>query len=199
MPNRPIPRFRFVVPMIAFLGFVAAAPAQQPVATSTPADDVHPVRAHYVVTVADDFVVEVYHNGIKVADERRHLLEERFGATVERIDVEVRKGDWLVFHVVNNRLRWGGVSYFGAAGCFARDEFGFVSDPSSGAWSACDSPRDVDRFISRRDYLRHQAAEAIANPWADGTPLMHAHAGPAWDGAPVWGTARSTWLKVVVE
>nr|MBA3312116.1 hypothetical protein [Planctomycetaceae bacterium] len=148
---------------------------------------------------ADDFVVDVYHNGVKVPDEKRHLLEERFGATAERVDVEVRRGDWLVFHVVNNRLRWGGAKYFAVAGSFGRDEFGFASDLSSGAWSACDSPREADRFIGKRDYLRHRAASAIAIPWADGTPMMHAHAGPSWNGSPIWGAAPSTWIKVAVD
>jgi hypothetical protein len=36
--------------------------------------------AQYLYTVADDFIVEVYHNGERVP------------------------GDWLVFNVVNNRL-----------------------------------------------------------------------------------------------
>ena len=173
--------------------------ADLPSTNSSRSDGDMPVRARYLVTVADDFVVDVYHNGVKVPDAKRQLLEERFGATAERVEVEVRKGDWLVFHVVNNRLRWGGASYFGLAGCFGPDEFGFVSDPGSGAWIACDTPRDADRFIARRDHLRHQAAAAIPNPWADGTPMMQAHAGAAWNGSPVWGSARSTWLKVVVD
>ena len=80
---------------------------------------------------------------------KRRLLEERYGATVERIDVEVHKGDWLVFNVVNNRMRWGGAYYFGVAGCFARDEFEFVSRSDAGSWSVCDTPRDVDNFISK--------------------------------------------------
>lgn len=57
--------------------------------------------AQYVYTVADDFIVEVYYNGERVPDERRHLQFERFGATGERIDTPVHKGDWLVFNVVN--------------------------------------------------------------------------------------------------
>src|SRR6476646_5439873 len=71
-----------------------------------------PLRARYLITVADDFLVDVYRNGRAVPDAKRTLLDERFGATVERLDVEVRKGDWLVFNVVNNRMRWGGASYF---------------------------------------------------------------------------------------
>ena len=43
-------------------------------------------------TVADDFVVDVYHNGVKVPDAKRTLLHEVFGATAERIDIEVRRG-----------------------------------------------------------------------------------------------------------
>ena len=63
------------------------------------------VRAHQVITVTDDFVVDVYHNGVRVPDPKRKLLLDRFGATVESSRLEVLRGDWLVFHVVNNRLR----------------------------------------------------------------------------------------------
>lgn len=184
---------------VSALGAVTPAVGRDPVvATGVEHRKEDPVRANYLVTVADDFVVDIYHNGIKVPDDKRQLLEERFGATAERINVEVRRGDWLVFHVVNNRLRWGGVKYFAAAGCFGRDEFGFVSG-LSGDWSACDLPQAADRFIQKPRYLRHQAVTAIGNPWADGTPMMHAHAGPAWDGVPIWGGDSSTWLKVIVE
>src|SRR3954464_3923074 len=65
------------------------------------------VRCKYLITVADDFVVEVYHNGKPVPDTERELLVERFGATAEKVQVAIRTGDWLVFHVVQNRLRWG--------------------------------------------------------------------------------------------
>jgi hypothetical protein len=157
------------------------------------------VRGRYLITVADDFIVDVYHNGVKVPDTQRELLEERFGATVERINVEVHKGDWLVFHVVNNRLRWGGTSYFGAASCFGNDEFGFVSGVESGCWSACDSPRDAQKFIARKNFLRDQKASLIENPWGDGTPLMQAYAGHAWNGQPIWGHSPSTWIKVVAK
>ncbi|MBV8398694.1 MAG: hypothetical protein JOZ17_08130, partial [Acetobacteraceae bacterium] len=42
------------------------------------------------------------------------------------------KGDLDSVEFNNNRLRWGGASYFAVAGCFARDEFGFVSRPGAG-------------------------------------------------------------------
>src|SRR5437762_10648520 len=87
-------------------------------------DSPQDLRAKYLITVTDDFIVNVYHNGKCVPLTRRTLLAEHFGATVERIDEGVKKGDWLVFNVVNNRLRWGGACYFGVAGCFDRDEFG---------------------------------------------------------------------------
>src|SRR5438045_3717891 len=84
------------------------------------------VRANQVVTVADDFIVDVYLNGDRVADERCELREEIYGATVERINVQVHAGDWLVFHVVNDRLRWGGCEYFAVAGILSANEYGFV-------------------------------------------------------------------------
>src|SRR5687768_17044710 len=70
------------------------------------------VQARHLITVANDYIVEVCRNGKRIPDAKRELLEERFGATAERITVDVRKGDWLVFHVVHNRIRWGGSKYF---------------------------------------------------------------------------------------
>src|SRR4051794_10636228 len=74
------------------------------------------VIADRLFTVVDDFIVDVYHNGVKVPDARRTLLVELFGATAERLDVDVKQGDWPVFNVVNNRMRWGGCSYFAVTG-----------------------------------------------------------------------------------
>ena len=76
------------------------------------------VVARHLVTVTDDFVVEAYKNGKRIEDAKRVLLNEIFGATVERMDVEVRPGDWLVFHVVNNHLRWGGREVLRGGGNF---------------------------------------------------------------------------------
>jgi hypothetical protein len=158
-----------------------------------------PLRAKYLITTADDFVVDMYLNGKPIPDAKRTLLEERYGATVERVDVEVHRGDWLVFNVVNNRLRWGGTRYFGLAGCFAQNEFGFVSDRASRQWSACDSPRDADRFITRKSFCDRRPVRIVENPWSDGDGLMRQYAGSNWSGSPVWGRDRNTWIKVVVE
>ncbi len=157
------------------------------------------LRASYLITAADDFVVDMFVNGKPIPDSSRTMLEERFGATVERVDVEVRRGDWLVFNVVNNRLRWGGTRYFGVAGCFAPSEFGFVSDRASRQWSACDNPRDAVRFITQRAFHSRAAVQLIDNPWPAGDALMQQYAGANWSGTPVWGKARSTWIKVLVD
>jgi hypothetical protein len=164
-------------------------------APARPAD----LRAKYVITVADDFIADVYRNGRPVPDAKRQLLEERFGATVERLDTEVRKGDWLVFNVVNNRMRWGGAYYFAVAGCVADNELGFVSRVDDGNWSACDTPADVDRFITRKTYFQQRAVQKINQPWSDGDALIRQFAGNSWNGAPVWGATRNTWVKVIVE
>lgn len=158
-----------------------------------------PERATYLITVADDFVVEVHHNGVRVPDQQRELLAEIFGATVERVTLRVRKGDWLVFHVVNNRLRWGGCKFFAVAGCAAPDEFAFESDPQSPAWSACDDPSLAARFIAERDAGTEVRARPIARPWDQGPILLRNHAGGRCTAQPVWGGAPSTWIKYVVE
>jgi hypothetical protein len=158
-----------------------------------------PVRANYVVTVADDFVVDAYLNGIRIPDDKRQMLAELFGATSERINVQVHEGDWLVFHVVNDRLRWGGDYFFAAAGVLQTNEFGFVSELESGNWSACDDPHAVRRFIAEKHYLQQSKAQPISLVWQDGTPKMKQFAGDAWTGEPLWGLSRDTWLKVVVK
>ena len=158
-----------------------------------------PIRASYLITVADDFIVDIYHNGRAVPDSKRQMIEERYGATAERINIEVRKGDWLVFNVVNNRLRWGGAAYSAVSGCFAQNEFGFTSSLEDGHWSACDTPHDVDKFVTHRDYLTHQPARPISFVWADGNALMQQFAGDQWKGTSLWGNNRNTWIKVIVD
>jgi hypothetical protein len=155
------------------------------------------VLASHVFTVADDFVVDVYHNGLKVPDAKRTLLVENFGATTERIDIDVRPGDWLVFNVVNNRLRWGGCSYFAVAG---RGDAGiaFTTETTSGRWSRCDDPGKVNRFVLDRDFATDDKAVPIANPWPDGDGLMN-HVADGWGGTPVWGKTRNTWIKYVAR
>ncbi len=171
------------------------SPIQEPLKRKESSD----LRAKYLITAADDFIVDVYLNGRCVPASKREMLNEIFGATVERINVEVKRGDWIVFNVVNNRLRWGGVSYFGVAGCFAPNEFGFVSDVNNGLWAACDSPKDAENFIAWREALMHRPAQLISLPWARGDELMHSAAGDKWNGTSVWGTSRNTWVKVLIE
>ena len=186
--------------MFPFAIFTLLALTMQPAgAPAVDAAQSQPLRARYLITTADDFVVDMYLNGQPIPDAKRSLLEERYGATVERVDVEVHRGDWLVFNVVNNRLRWGGTRYFGLAGCFALNEFGFVSDRASCQWSACDNPRDAGRFIARKSFMDRAPVQIVDNPWTDGDALMRQHAGANWSGSPVWGKSRSTWIKVVVD
>lgn len=151
------------------------------------------ILANRLFTVADDFIVDVYHNGVKVPDERRTLLQEIHGATVESIDVEVREGDWLVFNVVNNRLRWGGVSYFGVTG---RGDQGvaFTTETESGRWSYCEDLSQVTAFLNDPNYLSWHHAQASPNPWSEGDGLMNQVA-DGWTGKPIWGEGRNTWIK----
>jgi hypothetical protein len=158
-----------------------------------------PLRANYVVTVADDFVVDVYLNGIRIPDAKRQMLVELFGATSERVNVQVHKGDWLVFHAVNDRLRWNSCCYFAAAGVLQTNEFGFVSQLEAGNWSACDDPHKARRFIEEKNYLQQNKAQLISLIWQDGTPKMKQLVGESWTGEPLWGLSCDTWLKVIVK
>jgi hypothetical protein len=165
-------------------------------ACSLPADE--EVVANYVITSADDFLVSVYHNGDVVPDDRRHLISERFGATSERIDTQVKPGDWIVFHVVCDPMRWGGVRYFAAAGLFEKGEFGFVSQPDSRNWSACDDTSRAAKFIAKKDFMSNNPAQKITRLWLDGDGLMKQFAGDSWSGQPLWGRSCDTWLKFIV-
>ena len=155
------------------------------------------VIATQLFTVADDFIVDVYHNGVKVPDSRRTLLHEVFGATAERIDVEIREGDWVVFNVVNNRMRWGGCSYFAVTGRGAAG-VAFTTERDSGRWSCCDDTEKVSEFVGDREYLARNPAQPIANPWGDGDRLM-GQVADGWTGTPIWGTSRNTWIKFVAR
>jgi hypothetical protein len=153
------------------------------------------VIANAIYIVADDFVVDVYHNGEKVPDSRRKMLEEIFGATVEKVEIDVREGDWVVFNVVNNRLRWNGCSYFAAAGMKANQGVEFVSETASGRWVACDEPGEVPAFIAYPQ-TRSKPARPIEARWDQGDSRMNGIT-DGWKGEAVWGDSRNTWIKYV--
>jgi outer membrane protein assembly factor BamB len=155
------------------------------------------LRATKIYVVADDFVVNVWHNGKPVPLPRRHLLEEIHGAMTEVIDVDVRDGDWLVFHVVANRLRWGGSSYFGACAMDTLRRPAFWS-AGRGNWSACDDPSGAASFIADRGTGADRPATAPATPWGDAPAVWRKVLGGEFPGEPVWGTEPSTWIKCVV-
>ncbi|MHC4137457.1 MAG: outer membrane protein assembly factor BamB family protein [Planctomycetota bacterium] len=107
-----------------------------------PRPDPDRLVATELTVVADDFVVDVWHNGRKLPDGARKRVVETFGAMMERIHVTVREGDWLVFHVVANRFRWNGSAYFGLAARGPGGNEALVSSPD-GPWSYCDEPARV--------------------------------------------------------
>jgi hypothetical protein len=39
----------------------------------------------------------------------------------------------------------------------------------------------------------------MAVEWAEGINYMRAFAGDKWSGNPLWGSAHSTWIKVIVD
>jgi len=153
-----------------------------------------PIIADSIYTVADDFVVDVFHNGERVPDNQRSLIGESFGATCEKMLITVHEGDWLVFNVVNNRFRWNAVYYFAAAGVKGNQTIAFASELESGRWSFCDDARDVTRFIAEPEFLAANRALAVERRWTRGDELMKDFV-KQWQGQPVWGTNRNTWIK----
>ncbi|HMJ64798.1 MAG TPA: serine/threonine-protein kinase, partial [Candidatus Binatia bacterium] len=153
-----------------------------------------PVLATTIYAAVDDFIVDIYHNGQKVADEKRQLINNVFGAVAEKTDVTVREGDWLVFNVVNNRLRWNGAYYFAVAGMTESNTIAFATDLTNGRWSVCDDPTEAARFIAKAEHLAINPPKPIDRPWHYGDTLMTSMA-KGWQGQPIWGTNRNTWIK----
>ena len=119
-----------------------------------------------------------------------------YGAIGEHTRVTVRAGDWLVFNVANNRLRWGGAYYFAVAG--VREEDGsvaFVSEESP-QWSVCEDPGLVPRFIAEPQFLSGSAVRRIEKPWAGGDGMIKSKV-EGWNGYAIWGspTNRNLWIK----
>jgi hypothetical protein len=187
---------KHVVQLFLTVGFCVFASG---CATASPTNSTKNIRAHYVVTVTDDFIVDVYQNGVRVPDAKRELVAEVFGATAERINIEVQKGDWLVFNVVNDRMRWGGARTFMAAGILTTNKFGFSTSLSSKNWSVCDDLDSVSRFIAEKDYFHDHRPKPIEHPWQDGLKYMKQIAGDEWNGDAIWGWSPNTWIKITVK
>jgi hypothetical protein len=149
--------------------------------------------------VADDFVTDIHHNGKPILDSKRKLTAEIHGAQAERVVLNLRPGDWVVFNVVNNRLRWDGAYYFAAAALNPDTAVVFASDTRTGDWSVCDDVAEVPRFIADRDHGRDRKAQPVRKPWDKGKGEM-LKACPDFTGEPIWGDPRSksTWIKFVV-
>jgi len=158
------------------------------------------LRAKWLYLVADDFVVNVWKNGGAVPVEKRSLIHEIYGATVEKITLDLSAGDWLVFHVVNNRLRWNGCRFFGMAAMVAGNETTIVSSKGN-EWSFTDKPGEAPKFISSRDALHDRSVNVIPvdRAWDQGVPRLNEVCGAEWRGQPIWGEAASTYLKVRID
>jgi hypothetical protein len=153
-----------------------------------------PHRGH-TYTNRDKSKRTAHRHGHRVPDSARTMSAEVFGAIGEHTKINVRAGDWLVFNVANNRLRWAGVYYFGAAGVREDGSIAFVSEESP-QWSVCEDPGLVPRFITEPDFLATNRAQRIAKPWAGGDGMITAKV-QNWNGYAIWGspTNRNIWLK----
>ena len=163
--------------------------------SSAPPNPDAPIVATDLFIGADDFVVDVFHNGHRVPDEARKMNSEVYGAIGERTTVTVREGDWLVFNVANNRLRWSGAYYFGVAGVTEDGSVAFVSEESD-RWSVCEDPGQVPRFIADPKFLAGNAVQRIEKPWSGGDKMIKSKV-KGWSGYAIWGspTNRNIWLK----
>ncbi|MCB9891027.1 MAG: hypothetical protein H6832_01240 [Planctomycetes bacterium] len=159
---------------------------------------VRPVRATELHVVADDFVVDVWINGILLPTQARRLRNEHFGATCETIPVQLRAGDWVAFHVVHNPLRWNGVCYFGVYAKDARGQEAFTTR-SGRDWYYCDDPAQAPDFVAHRGAGKQNVATKPERLWSEGAGKWPGMIGRAFPGDPIWGERPSTWIKHVVR
>jgi hypothetical protein len=174
---------------------LAARRNTPPAATNSPPSAPGEILATRLFIAADDFVVDVFHNGQRVPYTARQMTTEVYGAIGERVDITVRERDWVVFNVVNNRLRWGGAYYFGVAG-ENDDSWVGISSEENEQWSVCEDPGLVPRFIAEPDFLATNYAQRIAEPWKGGDAMIRKHV-KNWAGEPIWGSPanRNIWIK----
>lgn len=154
------------------------------------------VQNQGLTLVVKDFVTAIYHNGKRVSDEKRTLLVDRFGSTIENVAIEPEPGDWLVFEVASNPVRHGGAKYFALSGFMDGDRHALVSDPQSPDWSFCDDPSKAMGFIQNRNQGTELRALAANRKWEEGDTFIRKYAGPSFPGEAIWGGDTSTWLKL---
>lgn len=185
-----------IAALVYFVRPAGGAIHESPAAVAPRAPDPNaPVLATDLYIGADDFVVDVFHNGQRVPDAARSMSAEVHGAIGEHTRVTVRAGDWLVFNVANNRLRWDGAYYFGVAGVREDGSVAFVSEESP-QWSVCEDPGLVPRFIADPEFLADRPAQRIPKPWAGGDGMIKGKV-KNWNGYAIWGspTHRNIWIK----
>jgi hypothetical protein len=168
-----------------------------PLPPIVPPSPVQPLVATRLITASDEFVADVYVNGRPVPQGNRHLLAEVYGAQAERVTVELREGDWVVFHVVNKGLRWDGQSYFGTAALTTDGRVVFTTERRSSRWSACDDPSAVPAFLADPTAGANVPAVAPEHVWTLGDGMLRDYV-PRWAGQPIWGRSHSTWLKCTI-
>lgn len=157
-----------------------------------------PALANTIYIVADDFVTKIYHNGKPIPNTDRKLIGEIYGAQIERVTFELRPGDWVVFNVANNHLRWNGAYYFAAGFLTDQDKLVYASDLRSGNWSSCDDVKEVAAFISDKEHYKDHKPQPITTPWDRGDQEIGRIQN--WNGQGIWGdpTSASTWIKFIV-
>lgn len=156
------------------------------------------IQTSGLTIVVKDFVTAIYHNGKRVPDEKRTLLEDRFGSTIENLALEPEPGDWLVFEVACNPIRHGGSRYFALSGFLEGDPHALFSHPQSPNWSHCNNPTLAMKFIRNREHGSDLRALPVERPWDEGDSYIRRYAGPSFPGKAIWGDDTTTWLKLIV-
>jgi hypothetical protein len=144
---------------------------------------------------ACDFVINVWHNGDPVNWKNRKLEAEVFGRTAERLPIDLREGDWVVFQLANNIVRGKGGRLF-IAGALLNDK-PVIETSASSPWFFEDNPGKAGDFMASYDSGREQNAVSIPTDeaWGDGVKL-YKRAFPQTKAEPIWGNQPVTWIKL---
>ncbi|MEM7602249.1 MAG: hypothetical protein AAF357_12640, partial [Verrucomicrobiota bacterium] len=160
--------------------------------------DTDTVQTTGLTVVVKDFISAIYHNGQRIPDEKRTLLLDRFGSTIENIAIEPKPGDWIVFEVAYNPVRHGGARYFALSGFLNGDPHGLFSHPESSSWSHNDNPTLAMKFIRNREHGTARRALPVGRGWDEGDSFIRQYSGPSFPGEAIWGDETSTWLKLLI-
>ncbi len=150
--------------------------------------------AKYVEFAAESFVTEIWLNGLRVPDAARKRVATRDGVAYDRLELEIREGDWLVFQVANDRAR--GEGFLAAWGLDNDGKTVFQSSATDG-WFVCEEPGRAHAFVASKD--GKGAYPATPSSTAKLMSISKEPKEHRLGGEPLRARSGTTWIKCVVS